>query len=141
MSNANKKIIGMPQNTGAVKMELPPNQKMPDEMTPEEQEKFFNEYVTRRECTNFVDGYINNQVIPQIMNAVGKELFCLRSMLTVQQSYLINAGICTEDELVKAYEDYMKEQSEIVRKQHEEIARQQRLQASGIIVPDKTIIH
>lgn len=137
MSNNNKKVVSMPKNTGAVKMELPHGQKMPNEMSEQERQAFMNEPVTRAEVSNFVDGYINGQVIPQIMNAVGKELFHLRSMNTVLQTFIINAGICTEDELVKAYEDFIKEQT----KKMEEAQREQNLKAKGVILPDKKIVH
>lgn len=138
MSNQNKKVAQMAGN-GAVKMST--DSKMPNEMSEMEKQKFMNEPVTRQEVSNFVDGFINNEVVPQILNTVGKELFALRSMNTVLQKFIIDAGICTEDQFVETYEAYMKEQTEKLKKQQEEMARKQRLQSNGIIVPDKTIIH
>lgn len=94
----------------AVEIEL--EQKMPDEMTPEEQERFMNEPITRREAMNFVDGYMQEHVVPMLQQQISAQYNSAYAMIHVMESLLITSGLCTMEELKKCYEDYIKIQEE-----------------------------
>jgi hypothetical protein len=109
-----------------------------EEMSPQEQEKWLAENPTRGEVTQFVNGFVNNEVIPVILNSVGKELFQLRCRCDILLKYAIESGACTAEKFEKDYEAYMKEQ---MKKLEAEQEKQRRQAESKIIVPDKKIVH
>ena len=129
MSNQNKKVINM---TSSVPLE------QQSELV---QQEWLKGSPTREEVTNFVSGYVNNEVLPVIMNAVGKDLFQLKCRNEVLLKFLIDKEVCTAEEFEAEYKQYLKEQTEEAMKRQEQLRREQELKASGIIVPDKTIIH
>ena len=129
MSNQNKKVINM---TSSVPLE------QQSELV---QQEWLKGSPTREEVTNFVSGYVNNEVLPVIMNAVGKDLFQLKCRNEVLLKVLIDKEVCTAEEFEAEYKQYLKEQTEEAMKRQEQLRREQELKASGIIVPDKTIIH
>ena len=111
----------------------------PLEHQPEaEQQKWLMGHPTREEVTQFVSGYINNEVIPIILNSVGKELFQLRCRNEVLLKFAIESGACTAEQYEEEYKNYMKQQQEEIKKHKEQVMKEQE---SKIIVPDKTIIH
>lgn len=129
MSNRNHKIASMESSL--------PLDKQPEA----EQQKWLEEHPTRGEVTQFVSGYINNEVIPVILNSVGKELFQLRCRNEVLLKFAIESGACTAEQYEEEYKNYMKQQQEEIRKHQEQVMKEQESSASKIIVPDKTIIH
>ena len=102
-------------------------------------QKWLSEHPTREEVTNFVSGYINNEVVPIILNAVGKDLFQLKCRNEVLLSYLIDNEICTAEEYEERYKNYLKEQMEEAQKRQEEMRKEQEAR-SKIVVPNKTIL-
>lgn len=129
MSNQNKKIASM---SSSVPLE---------QQSKAAQEKWLNGTPTRGEVTQFVDGYINNEVLPIIMNAVGRDLFQLKCRNEVLLKYLVDNGICTPEEFEKSYGEYLKQQTEEVKKRQEQLRKEHESKVSPIIVPDKTIVH
>ena len=71
------KNVNNKENT--IKLEI--KDKMPDEMTPEEQEVFLNEPITRKEAMNFIDGYMQNHVLPQLEQQISLPSVCLAGSL------------------------------------------------------------
>lgn len=124
--NRNSKIANM---SSSVPLEHQPEEK---------QQEWLNGTPTRGEVTQFVSAYINNEVIPIILNSVGKELFQLRCRNEVLLKMLVDSNICTAEEFEENYKKYLAEQTEEVRKRQE---KQQSEQGSKIVVPNKTIIH
>lgn len=94
----------------AIKLEV--KDKMPDEMTPEEQEAFLNEPITRKEAMNFIDGYMQNHVLPQLEQQISAQYNSAYAMVHVLESLIIHSGLCTLEELQKCYEDYIKLQEQ-----------------------------
>ena len=133
MSNKNRKIAG-------VSSEIPVEQR-----SQKAQEDWLNGHPTRGEVTQFVDGFVNNEVVPLIMNMVGKDLFQLKCMTDVLMKYVIDSGVCTAEEFEKTYKEYYSQQMKEVQKRQEELRKEQeakeRQRNSGIITPDKTIIY
>lgn len=86
--------------------------KMPGEMTPEEKEAFMNEPITRREAMSFIDGYMQEHILPQLKQQMSAQYNSAYAMIQVLESLVIHAGICTLEELQKCYEDYIKIQNQ-----------------------------
>ena len=124
--NKNQKIINMKTD------------KMFEDMTPQEQQEFFNQKPTRQEVSDFVGGYISNEVIPIILNSVGKELFQLRCRNEVLLKILIDSGVTTAEGFEELYKQHLKQEQEAAAKRQQEL---QKRMESPIIVPDKTILH
>lgn len=93
-------------------VEIEPDQKMPDEMTPEEQEAFLNETVTRREAINFIQGYIGERIFPVLSQQLNAQYNSAYAMIHVLETILVASGICTLEELHKCYDDYVKQQKQ-----------------------------
>ena len=124
--NRNSKIANM---SSSVPLEQQPEGK---------QQEWLNGTPTRGEVTQFVSSYINNEVIPVILNSVGKELFQLRCRNEVLLKIVSDANICTVEEFEELYKKHLVEQTEEVRKRQE---KQKSEHESKIVVPNKTIIH
>lgn len=87
-------------------------QKLPDEMTPEEIQAFMNELVTRQEAMSFMEGYFHEKILPEMMQQLNSQYNSAYAMIHILESIIISAGLCTLDELKKCYEDYIKLQDE-----------------------------
>ena len=124
--NKNQKIINMKTD------------KRFEDMTPQEQQEFLAQRPTRQEVTDFVGGYISNEVIPIILNSVGKELFQLRCRNEVLLKMLIDSGVTTAEGFEEAYKQHLKQEQEAAAKRQQEL---QKRMESPIVVPDKTILH
>lgn len=109
-----------------------------EDMNDKEQEKWLNDRPTREEVVQFVSGYINNEVIPVVLNSVGTQMFQLRCRTDVLLKMLIDAGICTEKKYEVEYKKYVDAQQAEIEKRRQQMANEQ---AKKIIVPDKKIIH
>lgn len=108
-----------------------------EEMSEQEQQKWLKDHPTRGEVTQFVSAFVNNEVIPVVLNSVGKELFQLRCRCDILLKYMIESGICTADKFEKDYKLYMEEQ---LKKVDEEREKERKKAESKIIVPDNKII-
>jgi hypothetical protein len=93
-----------------IKIEV--DQKMPDEMSPEEIEQFMNETITRREAMNFMNGYIGEHILPQLEQQLSAQYNSAYAMIQVLESIIISAGICTLDDIKRCYESYIQKQKE-----------------------------
>lgn len=124
--NKNQKIINMKTD------------KTFEDMTPQEQQEFLSQRPTRQEVSDFVGGYISNEVIPIIFNSVGKELFQLRCRNEVLLKMLIDSGVTTAEGFEEAYKQHLKQEKEAAAKRQQEL---QKMMESPIVVPDKTILH
>lgn len=117
MSNKNHKVIKAPQpNVSAVGSE-------DREMTPEELDAFMKENPTRGEVMSFVDGYMNEQVIPFLINVNNDRFNKLNGMLSICQAILIDSGIITQEGLTQLQENWEKEYE---KKKEEHAARVQK---------------
>ena len=117
MSNKNHKVIKAPQpNVSAVGSE-------DREMTPEELDAFMKENPTRGEVMSFVDGYMNEQVIPFLINVNNDRFNKLNGMLSICQAILIDSGIITQEGLTQLQENWEKEYE---KKKEEHAARFQK---------------
>lgn len=117
VSNKNHKVIKAPQpNVSAVGSE-------DREMTPEELDAFMKENPTRGEVMSFVDGYMNEQVIPFLINVNNDRFNKLNGMLSICQAILIDSGIITQEGLTQLQENWEKEYE---KKKEEHAARVQK---------------
>ena len=117
MSNKNHKVIKAPQpNVSAVGSE-------DREMTPEELDAFMKENPTRGEVMSFVDGYMNEQVIPFLINVNNDRFNKLNGMLSICQAILIDSGTITQEGLTQLQENWEKEYE---KKKEEHAARVQK---------------
>lgn len=124
-------------NENRVKASVSTSKKVED-MNDKEQQKWLEDRPTREEVVQFVSGYINNEVIPVVLNSVGTQMFQLRCRNDVLLKMLIEAGICTEKKFEMEYKKYMDAQQAEIEKRRQQMANEQ---AKKIIVPDKKIIH
>lgn len=108
----------------SIRVEVEPDQKMPDEMTPEEQEAFLNELVTRREAINFIQGYIGERIFPVLSQQLNAQYNSAYAMIHVLQTILVASGICTLEEIHKCYDDYVKQQKQKYAEQMEKQEKQ-----------------
>ena len=96
-------------------------EKLVEEMTPEEQAKWLNEHVTRGEVTQFVSAYLNNEVIPFVFNSVGKELFNLRCRNELLLKFLVESGVFTSEQFEEEYKRYLSEQVKKLKEEQEKV--------------------
>lgn len=130
-----KESVNMSDNK--VKASVSTSKKVED-MNEKEQQKWLEDHPTREEVVQFVSGYINNEVIPVVLNSVGTQMFQLRCRNDVLLKMLIEAGICTEQKFEMEYKKYMEAQQAEIEKRRQQMANEQ---SKKIIVPDKKIIH
>ena len=109
-----------------------------EDMDDKEQQKWLADHPTREEVVQFVSGYINNEVIPVVLNSVGTQMFQLRCRTDVLLKMMIDSGICTEKKYEAEYKKYVDAQQAELEKRRQQMANEQ---AKKIIVPDKKIIH
>lgn len=123
VSNKNHKVIKAPQpNVSAVGSE-------DREMTPEELNVFMNEKPTRGEVMSFVDGYMNEQVIPFLINLNNDRINKLNGMISICQAILIDSGIITQEGLTQLQEKW---EAEYEKKKEEHAAKATRaIQRAG----------
>ena len=91
--------------------------KMPDEMTEEEKESFLDETITRREAMNFIDGYMQEHILPELQQQISSQYNSAYAMIHVLESLLIHSGICTLEEIQQCYKDYIAIQQEKLQKE------------------------
>lgn len=109
-----------------------------EDMNDKEQQKWLADHPTRDEVVQFVSGYINNEVIPVVLNSVGTQMFQLRCRTDVLLKMMIDAGICTEKKYEAEYKKYVDAQQAELEKRRQQMVNEQ---SKKIIVPDKKIIH
>lgn len=124
VSNKNHKIVSMPKpNISVVGSEE--NQSM----SQEELDAFLNETPTRGEVMNFVDGYMNEQVIPFLINLNNDRINKLNGMISICQAILIDSGIITQEGLTQLQEKW---EAEYEKKKEEHAAKATRaIQRAG----------
>lgn len=124
VSNKNHKIVNMPKpNISVVGSEE--NQSM----SQEELDAFLNETPTRGEVMNFVDGYMNEQVIPFLINLNNDRINKLNGMISICQAILIDSGIITQEGLTQLQEKW---EAEYEKKKEEHAAKATRaIQRAG----------
>ena len=101
-------IVSMGISKSEVKIET--DNKLPSEMTQEEILEWRKKPATHEEVESFVSNYISNQIVPAIMESVGRELFLVKSQLRVLQSMTIGAGLITEQEYEENLNKYIEDQ-------------------------------
>lgn len=124
MSNKNHKIVNMPKPSISV---VGSEENQP--MSQEELDAFLNETPTRGEVMNFVDGYMNEQVIPFLINLNNDRINKLNGMISICQAILIDSGIITQEGLTQLQEKW---EAEYEKKKEEHAAKATRaIQRAG----------
>ena len=99
--NRNSKVVNMSSS-------------VPLEQQPEEnQQEWLNGTPTRGEVSQFVSAYISNEVVPMILNSVGKELFQLRCRNEVLLKMIMDENIGTLEEFEEKYKKHLAEQTDV----------------------------
>ena len=102
--NRNSKVVNMSSS-------------VPLEQQPEEnQQEWLNGTPTRGEVSQFVSAYISNEVVPMILNSVGKELFQLRCRNEVLLKMIMDENIGTLEEFEEKYKKHLAEQTDEIRR-------------------------
>lgn len=91
MGNKNHKILESKES----------NVKVEETSMNKEKAEYLNGNPTREEVMHFVDGYVNNQVLPYMINTYSDKINRLKGMLSMSHAIMINSGLITEEELTE----------------------------------------
>lgn len=124
MSSSNKKIVDigkksetdMHKRVKEVEKQLRSDEvndnikvEMLENMTEGEYDEYLKGNPTRQEVMNFVNGYMNEQILPYLLNVYADRFNRIAGMISVCQSTMIEAGIITADGFKELMDNWNKE--------------------------------